>query len=632
MNVGKTLGRRGWMGLLGCALGVAWVASTALMSASAAAQESQDKKPEAAPAQGQPPAGGQEGQPEVQVKEKKKKDKPANSSDKPINAAKPANQGAGEGGPKEKAQAGPLSDKVKAVFDEMTHDFGDVWAGPPLKHTFKVKNDGTEPLEIRAVKPSCGCTLAGEFTKVVKPGETGEIPLSLKSEALHDKFNKTVTVTTNEKDNATVKLTLVGTAKQKVEMSPSSISFGSVRFNDVIEKTVELKNNTDKPLELKLGDTDKTMPFSYQLTEKDKGKVYELKIATVPPIKEGTHNAEVALSTNFEDKQELKLRVSAVVPPRLALRPSTIIHNPRLKTYPVQFANNGESDVKVLSAVVDDPAITTKLTENQVGKKYTIELTFPEDYEVPKGKEVTMTVKTDDPEKPEVTLPIKAAPTPELRPQEKLVGKTSPSFNLTTVEGKPVSSDGLKDEKGPIVFNFMAGDCGFCKLQLPRLEKLRQEYSDKSVRWVNVAQKFRRDFTPDELKEVVKSYGLNSELAIDLDNKIGKEFKVSSYPTLFVLGKSGNVELTLLGNVGTLEKDLKTKLDQLLGITTTVSAPAPGKPGEGAGPAKPGTESKGASDAKATTAAAKPGETKDAKSTDAKAVDAKKPADTKVSP
>lgn len=600
MNLGKTPPHRQMKNLLGCVLAWSWVVAMGAMACGAMAQETKEgKQPEAGAVQGEakPASGeGQEGQPQIQVKEKKKKDKPANSSEKTGNVA---NAGDGASGGKGKADAGPLSDKVKAVVDSLTHDFGDVWAGPPLKHTYKVTNEGTEPLEIRSVKPSCGCTLAGEYTKVIKPGETGEIPVSLKSDTLHDKFSKTITVTTNEKDNSTLKLTLTGTAKQKIDVQPSSISFGSVRYNDLIEKTVELKNNSDKPLEMKLGEFDQSMPFSYQLTEKEKGKVYELKVSTKPPINEGTHNAEVTLVTNFDDKPDVKLRVSAVVPPRLALRPSTIIHNPRLKTYPVQVANNGESEVKVVGVEVSDSAIATKLTENQIGKKYTIELTFPDDYEVPQGKEVTLTVRTDDPEKPELMLPIKAAPKPEPRPQEKLVGKPSPSFSLTTVEGKPVSSEELKNEKGPVVLNFMAGDCGFCKLQLPRLEKVRQEYSDKSVRWVNVAQKFRREFTPEEIKELVKSYGLNSELALDFTNTVGKEFKVTSYPTLYVLGKSGNVELALLGNVGTLERDLKSKLDQLLGIAKTVSAPA--SPAAPAGDApKTGSETKDTGETRAT--------------------------------
>lgn len=588
-------------------LGAALVAVAAFNVSWALAQENKEpaKQPESAPADAKPtgaqaaPAQDEhaghdhapaQGQPPIQVKEKKPKGakEKTTSGDK---AGKPA--GAASGG----QPAGPLTDKVKAVVDNMTFDFGEVWVGPKLEHAFKIKNEGTEPLEIRSVKPSCGCTAAGDHPKVIKPGETGEFPFSLKSEALHDKFTKTIKVMTNEQENSTMTLTLTGVAKQYVEVTPPTISFGSLKSTDTIEKTVTIKNNGEKPMELALGETDKAMPFKYELTEKEKGKLFELRVTTVAPIKEGTHNASVNLTTNVEEKKELKIGVAAVVPPRLAVRPSAIIFNPKVSSYPIKFTNNGEKPVTVTGVSVDNDAIKAQLSEktsdNVAGKMYTVQVTMPEGFEIPEKQEYVLTLKTDDADTPEMKVPIKAAPKPEPRPQEKLVGKPAPSFTVTTVDGKSVSSETLKAEKGPVVLNFWAGDCGFCKLQVPRLEKVLQDYSGKNVRFVNVAHKRAKPFTDDEVKEIARTLNWTGELAIDMENKSGKEFKVNSYPSLFVLGTSGNVEHCIIGNSGTLETDLKKKLDQLLGISTTVSTPSTGDakaaPATGA---KPGVDTK----------------------------------------
>ncbi len=607
-------------------LGAALVAVAAFNANWALAQENKEpaKQPESAPADAKPadakaaPAQDEhaghdhapvpaQGQPPIQVKEKKPKgakDK-TTSGDK---AGKPAGTGGGE------KPAGPLTDKVKAVVDATTFDFGEVWVGPKLEHAFKIKNEGSEPLEIRSVKPACGCTAAGEHPKVIKPGETGEFPFSLKSEALHDKFTKTIKVTTNEQDNNSMTLTLTGVAKQYVDITPASISFGSLKSTDTIEKTVTIKNNAETPMELTLAEPDKTLPFKYELTEKEKGKLFELRITTVAPVKEGTHSASVNLTTNIAEKKDLKIGVSAVVPPRLAVRPSAIIFNPRVASYPVKFTNNGEKPVSVTGVSVDNDAIKAQLSEktsdNVAGKMYTIQVTMPEGFEIPEKQEYVLSVKTDDADMPELKVPIKAAPKPEPRPQEKLVGKPAPSFSVTTVDGKSVSSETLKAEKGPVVLNFWAGDCGFCKLQMPRLEKVRQEYSGKNVRFVNVAHKRTKAYTDDEVKEIARTLNIGGELAIDMENKPGKEFKVGSYPSLFVLGTSGNVEHCIVGNSPTLENDLKKKLDQLLGISTTASAPATGD-----AKAPPATDAKPGADTKATAAAppadpAKPGEPK----------------------
>ncbi|MCC7291712.1 MAG: DUF1573 domain-containing protein [Phycisphaerales bacterium] len=607
-------------------LGAALVALAAFNVSWAFAQENKEpaKQPEAAPADAKPadakaaPAQDEhaghdhapaQGQPPIQVKEKK----PKGAKEKTTSGDK-TGKAASAGGDPASAKSGPLSDKVKAVVDATTFDFGEVWVGPKLEHAFKIKNEGTEPLEIRSVKPACGCTAAGEHPKVIKPGETGEFPFSLKSEALHDKFTKTIKVMTNEQDNSTMTLTLTGLAKQYVEVTPATISYGSLKATDTIEKTVTIKNNGEKPMELTLAEPDKNMPFKYELTEKEKGKVFELRVTTVAPIKEGTHNSSVILTTNVEEKKELKIGVAAVVPPRLAVRPSAIIFNPKVSTYPIKFTNNGDKPVTVTGVSVDNDAIKAQLSEkssdNVAGKMYTIQVVMPEGFEIPEKQEYVLTVKTDDADTPEMKVQIKAPPKPEPRPQEKLVGKPAPSFTLTTVDGKSLSTEMLKAEKGPVVLNFWAADCGFCKLQMPRLEKVRQEYSAKNVRFINVAQKRAKAFTDDEVKEFVRTLNMGGELAIDMENKPGKEFKVNSYPSLFVLGPSGNVEHCIVGNSGTLETDLKKKLDQLLGISTTASAPATGD-----AKAAPATGAKPGADTKATASAppadpAKPGEPK----------------------
>ena len=41
----------------------------------------------------------------------------------------------------------------KMVIDSVTHDFGEVIGGQPLRHTFKVKNTGKGVLKIESVVP-----------------------------------------------------------------------------------------------------------------------------------------------------------------------------------------------------------------------------------------------------------------------------------------------------------------------------------------------------------------------------------------------------------------------------------------------------------------------------------------------
>jgi hypothetical protein len=93
-------------------------------------------------------------------------------------------------------------------IESVEHEFGKVTPGEPLIHTFKFKNKGKSDLQITEVKPSCGCT-KGDFDKVVKPGKTGKITLSIdKTEKYVGKTVKTAHVTTNDPEHLSFTLTM----------------------------------------------------------------------------------------------------------------------------------------------------------------------------------------------------------------------------------------------------------------------------------------------------------------------------------------------------------------------------------------------------------------------------------------
>ncbi len=58
-------------------------------------------------------------------------------------------------------------------FSETTFDFGKVKPSDTLKHDFIVTNTGAATLEITAVQPGCGCTTAGAWDRLIKPGKSG---------------------------------------------------------------------------------------------------------------------------------------------------------------------------------------------------------------------------------------------------------------------------------------------------------------------------------------------------------------------------------------------------------------------------------------------------------------------------
>ena len=91
-----------------------------------------------------------------------------------------------------KPAAGPV-----ITFEEKSHDFGDIYQGDKVEHTYKFANTGTEPLIITNVQVTCGCTVPAWPRDPIMPGQKAEITVAFNSAGKNGKQNKVVTVVSN---------------------------------------------------------------------------------------------------------------------------------------------------------------------------------------------------------------------------------------------------------------------------------------------------------------------------------------------------------------------------------------------------------------------------------------------------
>jgi hypothetical protein len=84
-------------------------------------------------------------------------------------------------------------------WDKTVHDFGTFnEADGSVTATFEFVNTGNEPLFITNVKASCGCTSPEWSKEPVQPGAKGYVKAAYNPAKRPGKFNKSITVTTNE--------------------------------------------------------------------------------------------------------------------------------------------------------------------------------------------------------------------------------------------------------------------------------------------------------------------------------------------------------------------------------------------------------------------------------------------------
>ena len=83
------------------------------------------------------------------------------------------------------------------TFAEEKFDFGDIFQGDVVEHTFKFENTGTEPLVISNVSVTCGCTATDWPRKPILMGDEASITVEFNSRGKMGRQNKVISIYSN---------------------------------------------------------------------------------------------------------------------------------------------------------------------------------------------------------------------------------------------------------------------------------------------------------------------------------------------------------------------------------------------------------------------------------------------------
>ena len=211
------------------------------------------------------------------------------------------------------------------VIDSADYDIGEVYQHDTksVNHTFQIKNIGDSTLIIKDVKASCGCTTVGHDS-IIQPGKTGIVSQEINTLNMHSgTFRKYVTIFSNAKNNAEVKISLGGTFKTVIELSKQEIRLISTDqkvWSDSFKLSTEKKDLAITELSFKPYDnqskgaptwqTDLRIFPKYTFSKSDsvnkQSTVYNMKIFVInkdPQPKFG----EFVIKTNHQKMTEIKV-------------------------------------------------------------------------------------------------------------------------------------------------------------------------------------------------------------------------------------------------------------------------------------------------------------------------------------
>jgi hypothetical protein len=112
----------------------------------------------------------------------------------------------------------------KISFEQMVCDLGRVGLGTKNACEFKFTNTGQGPLKITNVKSACGCTVALLDKKEYAPDESGTIEVTYTAPNTTTATQKSIYVSSNDKANPNVRLTIKAEVVQIVQALPAKLN------------------------------------------------------------------------------------------------------------------------------------------------------------------------------------------------------------------------------------------------------------------------------------------------------------------------------------------------------------------------------------------------------------------------
>ena len=329
------------------------------------------------------------------------------------------------------AQPAPALDSTNAAgpriqFDCTTNDFGQVLAGEPVKHIYTFTNLGRQDLVISKVLPGCGCTSAGDWTRVAKPGEIGIIPIQLNTAGFVGTIDKAISVTCNDPSQPVVALKLRGTVRRALEMNPSVAILKLLPDSPFGAATIRITNCLEAPLLLSAPQSTNTA-LTAELNTNVFGREYLVIISNTIALPPGNLMANITLKTSLTNLPVLGILTLANVSPTFTAMPSQINLAPGpLTTGQVAYVsiiNNGTNPITLSDPRVSDSGVEVSLRETKPGLAFTAVLSFPTGFKLPHGQKDLFSVRTSHPQCPIVELPI--CQVPNTVPAAPLLKRTS---------------------------------------------------------------------------------------------------------------------------------------------------------------------------------------------------------------
>lgn len=292
---------------------------------------------------------------------------------------------------------------VTKMFPETKHDFGTVARGADTVYRFPVKNIYKDPIELVAVRSSCGCTTPTIEGKVLKTGETGYIVATFNTRTFTGVHGATLTVEVKWNDKGVLRrgetqLRVDGNIRGDVVFKPGAIKFENVDQGAPQEQHVAVTyagRQSWKITDVRGASDD----LEVELTETQRydGRVgYDLLVRVKDSAKAGYFNEQLVLVTNDDSNPRIPIHVAGRVVPQISASPEPLLLGevPLGGQVSKKLIVRGKKPFKIVSVACPEDSSFQFKTDDKSSDRHFVEIVFD-----PKGNpgkvKQTINITTD---------------------------------------------------------------------------------------------------------------------------------------------------------------------------------------------------------------------------------------------
>ncbi len=199
----------------------------------------------------------------------------------------------------------------KIIISEGEYDFGQCWQGDKIIHTFRLKNVGDGEFTIEDQK-MVGPFTSARFKRSLPPGQEMDVILTVDTSQLKGAVETGIILHTNSQDSPRIELRIRGQVNPMITIRPSGALFFSAYKGETPEKSLDIINNYEQPLDIKSIESSSER-FTYRLQTVKKGREYRLSVRLNPKASPGRTMEQVTLLTNSEKTPQLSVGVNIFI-------------------------------------------------------------------------------------------------------------------------------------------------------------------------------------------------------------------------------------------------------------------------------------------------------------------------------